>query len=254
MRPLRQPGPHTRHWVAVLCCCWVVSHGHQRRRAALGCTSVATAAASACGGKTEPADPSDDGLGASGAQLAGGGLGLPGAPRPGRPALSAQASAGRPARRSCSCTCSSGRGRTRLRSPSARRARTRCSGCPRGPSGPSTARRTAREAVLGVFLGPAGARGHAEPAGVAVLALPSVGVAILIIGEHVAAEDTDAVVGVPIPYDRRHATSGRLTSVPCHLTNRIVGDLVPSGFESRAREWLVNLRASGNACTRLTTV
>ncbi len=32
--------------------CQIVSHGHQRRRAAWGCTSVATAAASACGGKT----------------------------------------------------------------------------------------------------------------------------------------------------------------------------------------------------------
>ncbi len=33
-------------------CCWVVSRNHQRRRAELGFTSVATAAASACGGKT----------------------------------------------------------------------------------------------------------------------------------------------------------------------------------------------------------
>ena len=33
-------------------CCWAVSHGHQGRRAAWGCTSVATAVASACGGKT----------------------------------------------------------------------------------------------------------------------------------------------------------------------------------------------------------
>ncbi len=53
-------------------------------------------------------------------------------------------------------------------------------------------------AVLGVALVPVGVREHAEPAGVAVLALPSVGVAILIISEHAAAEDADAVEGVPV--------------------------------------------------------
>jgi hypothetical protein len=61
-------------------------------------------------------------------------------------------------------------------------------------------------AVLGVDLGPVGPRGHAEPAGVAVAVLPSVGHAI-IISEHAAAEDADAVEGVPIPYDRRHAAA-----------------------------------------------
>ncbi len=45
-------------------------------------------------GQNEPADPSDDCVGASGRLMAGGGLGLRGAPRPGRPALS-QASADR---------------------------------------------------------------------------------------------------------------------------------------------------------------
>ncbi len=55
-------------------------------------------------------------------------------------------------------------------------------------------------AVLGVGLGPAGVREHAEPARVAVLALPSVcHNAKLIISEHAAAEDADAVEGVPIP-------------------------------------------------------
>jgi hypothetical protein len=47
--------------------------------------------------------------------------------------------------------------------------------------------------------------GYAEPAGVAVPVLPSVGAAILI-SEHAAAEDADAVVGYPSSYDRRHAT------------------------------------------------
>ncbi len=40
-----------------------------------GCTSVATAAASACGGKDEPADPSDDCSGVSGGRLRVGGWG-----------------------------------------------------------------------------------------------------------------------------------------------------------------------------------
>ncbi len=59
-------------------------------------------------------------------------------------------------------------------------------------------------AVLGVVLGPIGVRGHAEPAGVAVPALPSVGGCntILLISEHAAAEDTDSVTVVPFPYDR----------------------------------------------------
>ena len=62
-------------------------------------------------------------------------------------------------------------------------------------------------AVLGVDLAPVGVRSHAEPAGVAVRALPSVGpAAILNISEHAAAVDADAVEGVPVPYDRRHAT------------------------------------------------
>jgi hypothetical protein len=45
--------PCTHHCVVVLCSAidgWVVSHSHQRRRAALGFTSVAVAFASACGG------------------------------------------------------------------------------------------------------------------------------------------------------------------------------------------------------------
>jgi hypothetical protein len=33
-------------------CCWLASHGHQGRRAASGCTSMAVAVASACGDKT----------------------------------------------------------------------------------------------------------------------------------------------------------------------------------------------------------
>jgi hypothetical protein len=68
-------------------------------------------------------------------------------------------------------------------------------------------------AVLGVFLVPVGRREHAEPAGVAVPALPSVGHAILI-SEHAAAFDADAVVGVPIPYDRRHAATSGLYLAP----------------------------------------
>jgi hypothetical protein len=53
-------------------------------------------------------------------------------------------------------------------------------------------------AVLGVDLGPVvGPREHAEPAGVAVLALPSVGRAFLIVSEDTAAVDADAVTGGP---------------------------------------------------------
>ena len=65
-------------------------------------------------------------------------------------------------------------------------------------------------AVLGVYLGPAGQRGHAEPTGVAVSVLPSEGysVILIVVSEHAAAEDTDALEGVPISYDRRHATTG----------------------------------------------
>ncbi len=71
-------------------------------------------------------------------------------------------------------------------------------------------------AVLGVFLGPVVPREHAEPAGVAVPVLPSVGPAaiLIIMSEHAAAVDTDAVVGVPISYDRRHATFVWPISVP----------------------------------------
>jgi hypothetical protein len=83
-------------------------------------------------------------------------------------------------------------------------------------------------AVLGVFLGPVAVRGHAEPAGEAALVLPSVGPAFHIIHEHAAADDTDAVEGPSIPYDRRHATFVLLISVPCHLTNRVIGGLRPS--------------------------
>ncbi len=61
-------------------------------------------------------------------------------------------------------------------------------------------------AVLGVGLVPVGPRGHTEPAGVAVPVLPSVRPAMLI-SEHAAAEDADAVEGVPSPYDRRHAAA-----------------------------------------------
>jgi hypothetical protein len=60
-------------------------------------------------------------------------------------------------------------------------------------------------AVLGVDLGPVGPRGHAEPTGVAVPALPSVGPIILIIREHAEAVGANAVEGASIPYDRRHA-------------------------------------------------
>jgi hypothetical protein len=64
-------------------------------------------------------------------------------------------------------------------------------------------------AMLGAFLEPIDPRDHAEPAGVAVPVLPSVGVGhsviLILVSEHAAAEDTDAVEGVPIPYDRRHA-------------------------------------------------
>jgi hypothetical protein len=56
-------------------------------------------------------------------------------------------------------------------------------------------------AVLGVDLVPVVRRGHGEPAGVALLVLSSVGPIFIIIIENSEAEDTDAVVGVPIPYD-----------------------------------------------------
>ncbi len=96
--------PPARPPWAVLCsvvAVGVVSRNHQRRRAEWGCTSVATAAASACGGKTSRPIHRTIAWGRVAGRVAGGGLGLRGAPRPGRPALSAQASAGRPARRPC---------------------------------------------------------------------------------------------------------------------------------------------------------
>jgi hypothetical protein len=124
-------------------CCWVVSHGYQRRRAAWGCTSVATAAASACRGKTSRPIHRTMAWGRVGGRVAGGGLGLRGAVQPARPALSAQARAGRPARRPRRCTCS-GRRRTQLRTPSACRARTGSIRFARRHGGTSTARRTDR--------------------------------------------------------------------------------------------------------------
>ncbi len=168
-----------------------------------------------------------------GGRVAAGGLGLRGAPRPGRPALSAQASAGRPARRPRRCTCS-GRRCTRLRSPSACRARTGRRRCPRCHSVPPVALPVG--AVLGVALRPVGVRDHGEPAGVAVPALPSVGVAILV-SEHAAAEDADAMEGVPISYDRRHAMLVSLFFGSCEQTNRLMGQpAVVVWFESRERE------------------
>ncbi len=69
-------------------------------------------------------------------------------------------------------------------------------------------------AVLGVVLGPVGPREHAEPAGVAVPALPSVGRNAIMMFEHAAAIDADAVEGVPCPYDRRHAATCGLYRAP----------------------------------------
>jgi hypothetical protein len=60
-------------------------------------------------------------------------------------------------------------------------------------------------AVLGVDLPVA--RDHGEPAGVAVPVLPSVGPAAILISEHAVAVDTEAVVGAPMPHDRRHAAT-----------------------------------------------
>jgi hypothetical protein len=52
-----------------------------------------------------------------------------------------------------------------------------------------------------------GPREHGEPAGVAVLVLPSVGnnAILILMSEYAAAEDTYVVGGVPCLYDRRHA-------------------------------------------------
>ncbi len=57
---------------------------------------------------------------------------------------------------------------------------------------------------------------QAEAAGVAVPVLPSVGPAAILIlmSEHAADEDADAVVDLPSPYDRRHATFVGLILVP----------------------------------------
>ena len=136
-------------------------------------------------------------------------------------------SADRPVRNARSCTSrsprgcrSSGRRRARVRWPSTCRAR---AGCRRWSR--SAQQRTQHRpshcpvgAVLGVDLVPAGPRGPAEPAGVAVLALPSVSPTI-IISEHAAAFDADAVVGVPsILYDRRHAATVSLV-FDCTGTN-----------------------------------
>ena len=85
--------PPARPPWAVLCsvaAVGVVSRNHQRRRAVWGCTSVAAAVASACGGKTSRPIHRTIAWGLSGGPMAGGWLGLRGAPRPGRPALSAQ--------------------------------------------------------------------------------------------------------------------------------------------------------------------
>ncbi len=92
-------------------------------------------------------------------------------------------------------------------------------------------------AVIGVVL-PVGPRGHAEPAGVAVPVLPRVGHSVILItSEHAAAEDTDAVVGPPVPYDRRHATFVSLLFGTCDQTNRLMGQpALVVGFESRARD------------------
>jgi hypothetical protein len=150
------------------------AHAPLRGRALLPLGCVARTPAMACGvgvhlaghgggerlrRQNEPADPSDDGLEASGRRVAGGGLGQRGAPRPGRPALSAQASADRPARRPRRCA-SIGRRRTRPRAPSdCRRARTGSRRCARRQCGASTARRTsrrgrARRTVRVAFVGP----------------------------------------------------------------------------------------------------
>ncbi len=106
------------------------------------CTSVAMAFASSCGCKTNRRIGRS--LGGERWAMAGGGLRLRGAPRPGRPALPAQGSADRPARRPHRCTRSSGRRRTRMRSPSARRTLACNSWWPRAPSGPSSARDPSR--------------------------------------------------------------------------------------------------------------
>ena len=106
------------------------------------CTSVAMAFASSCGRKTNRRIGRL--LGGERWAIAGGGLRLRGAPRPGRPALPAQGSADRPARRPHRCTRSSGRRRTRMRSPSARRTLACSSWWPRAPSGPSSARAPSR--------------------------------------------------------------------------------------------------------------
>ncbi len=93
-------------------------------------------------------------------------------------------------------------------------------------------------AVLGVGLVPVGPREHAEPAGVAVLALPSVGRAILVMSEHAAAFDADAVVGVPSPYDRRHAAaSGLYLALAAHWqqTDLWPGDNPPPSASTHGR-------------------
>jgi hypothetical protein len=226
MRPLPEIGTCTRHCqcAVVLCSvigCWVVSRNHQRRRAAWVCTSVATAVASACGGKTEPADPSDDGSAASGRRVTGWGFGLRGAPRPDRPALSAQASADRPARSPRCCTRNSRR-RTRLRAPSACSARTSGSRCSRCNAAQPPPIELPVGTVLGIFLGPVGER-HSKPADVAVPALPGVCPTAILNSEHAAAEDTAAVEGVSSRIDRRHAATVSLvfdrpgTNTPCSL-------------------------------------
>ncbi len=106
----------------------------------MGDTSVATAAASACGGK---ASRPIHRWGRVAGERRVRGLGLLGAPRPARPALSAKGSADRPARRASPCTRRCG-GRLRVRTFSTRRARAGRSRCSRRHSGTRLARRTSR--------------------------------------------------------------------------------------------------------------
>jgi hypothetical protein len=182
-------------------------------------------------GQNELADPSDDCLGASG----GGGLRLRGVPRTGRPALSPQASADRPARSPRRCT-DSGRRRRRIcfvlrlaalvqelgGVPDGRAAQAPPVVLPVGP-------------VLGVGVEHVGARGHAEPAGVAVLALPSVGHKAMLIREHAAAQQRPKTLmpwKVSPYYDRIMQRSSPFSSAPATKTNRLMGQTASSSSSS----------------------
>jgi hypothetical protein len=201
-------GPCMRHCVDVLCSVAAVglcraTTGDGVRRG--GCTSVATAVASACGGKASRPIHRTIAWGRVGGDLREGGSGS--GAHLDRRDLRYQRKQARIIRRALVVVVNAGAvgGHACVGLVFASLVQA-VVGAPGGMAVHVPPVELPVRAVLSVFLGPAGPREHAEPEGVAVPVLPSVGHAI-IISEHAAAEDADAVEGVPFPYDRRHAAT-----------------------------------------------